>query len=105
MTSVVPDGVLRLESGAQAAERPTLAPDPAATPYPPSDVRWLRRLSRRLALLDALVVTASVALALGIVFGPTDRRISIVGELEHLTLTSYLLLGPALAVAWSLSLR
>jgi exopolysaccharide biosynthesis polyprenyl glycosylphosphotransferase len=105
MTSVVPDRELSVDRGSASGQHPRLTSGFAPVPYPPSDVRWLRRLSRRLALLDAVVVTGSIALALGIAFGPTDPRISIVGELENLKPTSYLLLGPALAVAWSLSLH
>lgn len=69
-----------------------------------ADVRWLRRLARRLVVLDALVVTAALALALGIAFGPTDTRTSIVREWASLGPTSYIVLGPLLAVAWTLVL-
>ena len=98
MTSVVPE--------------PALRPAPDASPLPVSlvgrsivaDTRWLRRLARRLLLLDAVLVFGSVAIALGIVFGPTDRSISIGGELADLRATSYFVLGPALAAAWTLFL-
>lgn len=108
MTSVVPE---------RAVARPTLG-----TPPPPltgvagapltlatgrttaKDVRWLRVLARRLVVMDALIVTGSIALALGITFGPTDTRTSIAREWETLSPTSYLVLGPALAILWTLAL-
>ena len=74
---------------------------------PVADRRWLRRLGRRLFLLDAALVTGSVATALGIVFGPSDEMVTITSELQRvqqLHFTSYALLGPVVAVAWSLFL-
>jgi len=61
-------------------------------------------LGRRLLILDGVVIFASVAVALGIVFGPLDRSVSIGSELDNLRPTSYLVLGPALAAAWTLFL-
>ena len=103
MTSVVPDGNI-------AAQRtPNRAPDlpqlrSLADHAVASDTRWLRRLGRRLLILDALLVTVSIALALGYVFGPNDKLVSITSELDDVRLTSYLVLGPLLAVAWTLFL-
>lgn len=101
MTSVVPERALRrapdaplpLASALTLASRPVVA-----------DTRWLRRLGRRLMLLDAVLIFASVAIALGIVFGPSDRTISIGSEAANLRPSSYLVLGPALAAAWTLFL-
>jgi exopolysaccharide biosynthesis polyprenyl glycosylphosphotransferase len=69
-----------------------------------ADRRWLRRLARRLFLLDSVIVTASVAAALGIVFGPSDTSVSIASEWESLGSTSYLVLGPVVALSWVLFL-
>ena len=102
MTSVVPDGDVAQQAPARAVDRPqvlTLA-DHATV----SDTRWLRRLGRRLLLLDALLVTVAIGLALGYVFGPSDKAVSITSELGNVRPTSYLVLGPALAVAWTLFL-
>jgi hypothetical protein len=68
MTSVVPDGAVERQAVTRSLDRPvvTLADHAAA-----SDTRWLRRLGRRLLLLDAILVTAAIGLALGYVFGPT----------------------------------
>jgi exopolysaccharide biosynthesis polyprenyl glycosylphosphotransferase len=100
VTSVVPErATLRRPTVVDSPPRLTVS-QPAVAP----DTTWLRRLARRLFLLDAVVVTLSVGLALGVVFGPTDRRTSIATEWDNFGPTSYLLLGPAVAVAWALLL-
>ena len=98
MTSVVPERALR-----RALDTP---PSPVSLVGRSivADTRWLRRLGRRLLILDAVLVFASVATALGIVFGPADREVSIGSELADLRFSSYLVLGPALAAAWTLFL-
>ena len=106
MTSVVPERALRWldldldpEPGTATAPLPIALAGRAVA----ADTRWLRTLGRRLVLLDAVLVTFSIALALGIVFGPS-RRTSIAREWADLAPTSYLVLGPALALAWALFL-
>jgi exopolysaccharide biosynthesis polyprenyl glycosylphosphotransferase len=100
VTSVVPERAARDRVAVVDAPPRLTLTGPAAA----RDTRWLRRLATRLFLLDAVVVMASVALALGIVFGPTDRRTSIATEWENFGPTSYLLLGPVVAVAWTVML-
>ena len=65
---------------------------------------WLRRLGRRLLLLDAVLVTTAIGIALGWVFGPSYKAISITSEVANVRPSSYLVLGPALALAWVLFL-
>jgi len=98
MTSVVPERALR-----KTVDAP---PSPVALVGRSivADTRWLRRLGRRLLILDAVLVVSSVAIALGIVFGPSDKSISIGSEFADVRLTSYLILGPVVAVAWVLFL-
>lgn len=96
MTSVVPERALRRDSLATAPSSLALA-EPGAV----ADTRWLRRLGRRLLLLDAVLVTTAVAAALGYVFGPSYKAISIDSELANIRPSSYIVLGPALAVAWT----
>ena len=69
-----------------------------------ADRRWLRRLARRLMLLDAVIVTVAVATALGLVFGPSDKTVTIGTEWQSLGMRSYLVLGPVVALAWAFSL-
>lgn len=102
MTSVVPEGDLRRATHTRSEDRPVVLS--LAERAVASDTRWLRRLGRRLLLLDALLITAAIGLALGYVFGPSYKAISITSELGNLRPTSYLVLGPALAVAWTLFL-
>ena len=100
MTSVVPERALRR---APVVEPPRSVLSVNGAPVP-SDRRWLRRLGRRLFLLDAVLVTISVAAALGIVFGPSDKSVTIGTEWQNFRFSSYLVLGPLLAVAWTLFL-
>jgi exopolysaccharide biosynthesis polyprenyl glycosylphosphotransferase len=101
MTSVVPERAGRRPS-VDTPPRLTLAgPRLAAGTRVASDTRWLRRLSRRLVILDAVLVTAGIAFSLGYVFGPTYKGISITSELANIRPSSYIVLGPALAVAWT----
>jgi len=105
VTSVAPEDALR-----QAAVRTDLRPaDPQvvvslADRAVASDTRWLRRLGRRLFLLDTILVTVAIGLALAWVFGPSNKAISITSEVANPHPTSYLVLGPALALAWALFL-
>ena len=107
MTSVAPDDDVRRADRAPTLERPVVVPLPERSPADlaaASDTRWLRRLGRRLLILDAVLVTIAVAVALGYVFGPSDKAISITSEMANPRLTSYLVLGPVVAVAWPLFL-
>ncbi len=101
MTSVVPDSALArsldVSTAARLDGRPSLV----------ADTRWLRRLSRRLLLLDALVVAATIAAALVVRFtalaerfGRERSRISLPETFGDLHPSSYLVIGPLLAVAW-----
>ncbi len=96
MTSVVPERALR-----RASSDPSPAPLSLAEHAVAADTRWLRRLGRRLLLLDAVLVTTAIGAALGYVFGPTYKGLSIDSELANIRPSSYLVLGPALAVAWT----
>jgi exopolysaccharide biosynthesis polyprenyl glycosylphosphotransferase len=100
MTSVVPE---------RASARPLVDTSPSPVSLAGravvSDTRWLRRLGRRLFLLDAVLVTTALGVSLGIVFGPGYKGLSIGTELANLRPSSYLVLGPALAVAWTLFLQ
>ena len=99
MSSLVPERALR-------SATPEIAPSPLTLTGRAvvADTRWLRRLGRRLIILDTLVVFFSVGLALAIVFGPADKTIAVAAEMENLRFSSYLVLGPALATAWVLFL-
>jgi len=100
MTSVAPERALR---GQPVVEPPRSGlSEVGATRV--ADRRWLRRLGRRLFLLDAVLITFSVAAALAIVFGPSDKDITVEAEWAQLRPTSYLVLGPLVAVAWTLFL-
>jgi exopolysaccharide biosynthesis polyprenyl glycosylphosphotransferase len=54
-----------------------------------------------LILLDALLVGLGIAIALGFVFGPRYKGLSVATELANIRPSSYLVLGPALAVLWT----
>ncbi|MGH8940857.1 MAG: hypothetical protein ACRDV2_16145 [Actinomycetes bacterium] len=99
MTSVVPERALRRPS-----VHPSTTPLSLAERTVAADTRWLRRLGRRLLLLDAVIVTVSLGTALGFVFGPRYQGMSIGTEWANIRPSSYLVLGPALAVAWTLFL-
>ena len=62
MTSVVPERALARSIEGTAATRLTSRPSLVA------DTRWLRRLSRRLLLLDAVVVAVTVTVSLVVRF-------------------------------------
>ena len=120
MSSVAPEDALR--QGLPVRDDPTQTPSqrqphgPAERPADrpvvvsladravASDTRWLRRLGRRLLILDAVLVTLAIGIALGWVFGPGYKAISITSEVANIRPTSYLVLGPALALAWVLFL-
>jgi exopolysaccharide biosynthesis polyprenyl glycosylphosphotransferase len=85
-----------------------------------SDTRWLRRLGRRLFLLDAVLVTIAVASTLLIRYNLLDRNLIIgngtlsqfLGQLPFFSdvsvgprrLSVYVLVGPLLAMAWTVLL-
>ena len=98
MTSVVPERALRATLDVSPSPVTLVGHSIVA------DTRWLRRLGRRLLILDTVLVVSSVAIALGIVFGPSDKSISIGSEFANLRLSSYLVLGPVVAMAWVLFL-
>lgn len=101
MTSVVPERaqgrVLDLTtSSLRLAGTPTAA-----------DTRWLRTLSRRLVLLDSALVVFAVTAALVVrftalaeAFGRQQSQISLPKTLADVELSSYVVVGPLLAVAW-----
>jgi exopolysaccharide biosynthesis polyprenyl glycosylphosphotransferase len=102
MTSVVPE-----RAATRALEVITPHHATASRAGVRADTRWLRTLSRRLVLLDAAIVLGSVAVALVIrftalaeTFGRERSRISPPESLSDLHFSSYLVLGPLLAVAW-----
>jgi exopolysaccharide biosynthesis polyprenyl glycosylphosphotransferase len=91
MTSVVPE---------RTATRPLevlLAPRPATRPAV-ADTRWLRRLGRRLLLLDTVVVALALGLTLFVRFA--GQGLPLPGSFTEIELSSYLVLGPLLSVAW-----
>lgn len=101
MTSVVPEHALARSVEAAASARL------AARPSLVADTRWLRRLSRRLLLLDTLVVAVTVTVSLVVRFtalaerlGREPSRIAVPDHLSDVDLSSYLVIGPLLAVAW-----
>jgi exopolysaccharide biosynthesis polyprenyl glycosylphosphotransferase len=101
MTSVVPERTV--VRPLEVAPYPRLASRPTVV----ADTRWLRTLSRRLVLLDAAVVALTVAgvlavrfTALADRFGRERSRISFPSSLSEVHLSSYLVIGPLLAVAW-----
>jgi len=101
MTSVVPERALARSIEGTAATRLTSRPSLVA------DTRWLRRLSRRLLLLDAVVVAVTVTVSLMVRFtalaerfGRERSRIALPDRLSDVDLSSYLVIGPLLAVAW-----
>ena len=85
-----------------------------------SDTRWLRQLGRRLFLLDAVLVTIAVATTLLIRYSLLDRSLVInegtlsdlIGQLPFFSevavgprrLSVYVLVGPLLALAWTVLL-
>ena len=94
MTSVVPE---------RAAARTTLevTPSPRQAGKPVlADTRWLRRLGRRLLLLDTLVVGVAVAGTLLVRFLPAGHDFPMPGSFTDIELSSYVVIGPVLAVAW-----
>jgi exopolysaccharide biosynthesis polyprenyl glycosylphosphotransferase len=101
MTSVVPERAtarsLEVIPALRDEARPTIA----------ADTRWLRRLGRRLLLLDAVVVAASVAsvlvwryVLLADTFEHHAARLSTPHAFADVRFTSYVVLGPLLALAW-----
>ena len=101
MTSVVPERAtarsLEVIPALRDVQRPMIA----------ADTRWLRRLGRRLLLLDAVVVAASVAsvlvwryVLLADTFEHHAARLSTPHSFGDVRLTSYVVLGPLLALAW-----
>jgi exopolysaccharide biosynthesis polyprenyl glycosylphosphotransferase len=101
MTSVVPERAtarsLEVIPALRDVPRPMIA----------ADTRWLRRLGRRLLLLDALVVAASVAsvlvwryVLLADTFEHHAARLSTPHSFADVRFTSYVVLGPLLALAW-----
>ena len=94
MTSVVPE---------RAAARTTLevAPSPRLAGRPVlADNRWQRRLGRRLLLLDSVVVAVAVAGTLLVRFLPADHDLPVPGSFTEIELSSYVVIGPVLALAW-----
>ncbi len=114
MTSVVP------ESQLSRPELKIAAPATWSGVAVASDTRWLRRLSRRLLLLDALLVTAALATALLIRYNLLDRNLvvsdgtlsDLLGRLPFFSdvsqgprrLSVYVLVGPLLALGWTVML-
>ena len=91
MTSVVPERALARTIEGTASTRL------AARPSLVADTRWLRRLSRRLLLLDAVVVAVTVTVSLVVrftalaePFGRERSRIALPERLSDIDLSSYL---------------
>jgi exopolysaccharide biosynthesis polyprenyl glycosylphosphotransferase len=100
MTSVVPER-------ASAGSLEVILSPRAATGTVAADTRWLRQLGRRLMMLDAAVVAVVVAGSLAVRFttladrfGRENSRISLPDSLRDVQPSSYLIVGPLLAVAW-----
>ena len=101
MTSVVPE---RAQGRVLDITTPSLRL--AGTPTA-ADTRWLRTLSRRLVLLDSALVVFAVTAALVVrftalaeAFGRQQSQISLPKTLADVELSSYVVVGPLLAVAW-----
>jgi exopolysaccharide biosynthesis polyprenyl glycosylphosphotransferase len=101
MTSVVPERAtarsLEVIPALRDVPRPTIA----------ADTRWLRRLGRRLLLLDTVVVAATVAavllgryVLLADSFGHHAAPLSTPHSFADVRISSYVVLGPLLGLAW-----
>jgi len=100
MTSVVPEHASARSLEVVPALRETARPVIAA------DTRWLRRLGRRLLLLDTVLVAGTLGAVL------LGRYVVLAGSFEHqagvaapaslsdVRVSSYAVLGPLLALAW-----
>jgi len=78
----------------------------------PADTRWLRRLGRRLWILDSTLVVMTVTAVLVVRFttlstrfGREPSRIAFPESWGDVRLSSYLVVGPALVIAWGAMLR
>ena len=89
MTSVVPERAARALEVVQDVDAPTRAPD----------TRWQRTLARRLVLLDSAVV-AVTARGHVLLRSMLDSETFPLPGASDIELTSYLVIGPLLAVAW-----
>ena len=89
MTSVVPERTARALEVVQDVDAPTRAPD----------TRWQRTLARRLVLLDSALVAVVLAGTV-LLRSMLDSETFPLPGATDIELTSYLVIGPLLAVAW-----
>lgn len=79
---------------------PTRAELTVAGPSRSHTTGWLRRLSRRIFLLDLVVVVLSLSVAVLARFGVAATRVKVIGAVGLVPVTSYLALCAVLAVGW-----
>jgi exopolysaccharide biosynthesis polyprenyl glycosylphosphotransferase len=91
--TVVPQGALRVET----ASRTELSV--AASQGSRASV-WLHRLARRLFVLDLVLVSVAIAVALVARFGSGAPRVQVTGALGRVPVTSYSTLAVALILGW-----
>ena len=94
MTQVAPESV--------RTELRIASPLTWSGPTVAAQTKWLTRLSRRLFVLDAVVVTVAIAVSLGIRFGTVRENLaSPMAAIERLHPSSYVVIGPLLAASWA----
>jgi exopolysaccharide biosynthesis polyprenyl glycosylphosphotransferase len=91
--TVAPQGAVRTDAPTRAELSITSHDSGRAT-------RWLRRLGRRLFVLDFLLVAIAIAVALVARFGSGAPRVQVTGTLGRVPVTSYAALAIALIVGW-----
>src|SRR3954463_15164625 len=91
--TVAPQGTARTDAPGRAELSITSHDTARAT-------KWLRRLGRRLFVLDFLLVAVAIARALVPRFGSGAPRVQVTGALGRVPVTSYAALAIALIVGW-----
>jgi exopolysaccharide biosynthesis polyprenyl glycosylphosphotransferase len=91
--AVVPQTALRVEAAARAELSIAAREGSRATV-------WLRRLARRLFVLDLVLVSVAIAVALVARFGAGAPRVQVTGALGRVPVTSYAALASALIAGW-----
>jgi exopolysaccharide biosynthesis polyprenyl glycosylphosphotransferase len=88
-----PQGDLRVETSARTELSVAASQGSRATV-------WLRRLARRLFVLDLALVSIAIAVALVARFGAGAPNVQVTGALGRIPVTSYAALAIALIVGW-----